>query len=631
MNALDKINQPNDIKRLSREEIACLPEEIRSFLLEHVSKTGGHVASNLGAVELTIALHLVMNFPEDRLIWDVGHQSYTHKILTGRKDAFSGLRTHGGISGFPKRQESECDCYDTGHSSTSISAGIGMAQTRQLHGEDNLITVVIGDGAFTGGMAFEALNNASALNSNLIIVLNDNQMSISRNVGGFSRHLSSLRTAKRYQDLKSDVRNRLDATAYGEHVARRIHKAKNSLKELLIPGMIFENMGVTYLGPIDGHNIWEMVRLLNAAKKVDGPVLVHVLTNKGQGYLPAERLPDRFHGIGPFQLETGKPLHRKTRPNYTDVFSEVITNMARKDERIVAVTAAMSDGTGLKKFSGAFPERFFDVGIAEEHAVSFCAGLAVSGMRPVFAVYSSFLQRAIDQMMMDVCLQNLPVIFAIDRAGLVGADGETHQGNFDLSYLSMMPNMTVMAPKNAWELADMLRAAVRMNGPVAIRYPRGASSEVFRENRAPIVRGTCEKLLDGGDVAVFAVGSMVEVAADACSRLREQGLACRLYNARFVKPLDEECLKRTAGEVRLMVTMEENVLQGGFGSSVVTALADEGILTPVLRIGIPDRFVEHGSVDELRRSLELDADSVARRILAAYEKTEKTAAKEIGE
>lgn len=618
MSVLDRINQPNDIKYLSETQLEELPGEIRQFLIEHLSKTGGHLASNLGAVELTMALHLVLNFPEDKLIWDVGHQSYTHKILTGRKNEFDHLRQLDGMSGFPKRSESDCDCFDTGHSSTSISAGLGFARARDLLGEDYNVVSVIGDGALTGGMAFEALNNAAELNTNLIIVLNDNKMSISENVGGLSQHLASLRTAEAYQEFKSGVHSSLERLPYGERVVRRIRKTKSSLKQLLIPGMIFENMGVTYLGPVDGHNLNDMVRILQEAKKVNGPVVVHVQTEKGLGYLPAEEHPAHFHGTGPFDIATGKALAKKEKATYTDVFSTVICKIAAKNDEVVAITAAMADGTGLKRFRSEYPARFFDVGIAEGHAVTFAAGLAAAGLHPVFAVYSSFLQRGFDQVVHDVCMQNLPVVFTIDRAGLVGADGETHQGVFDLSYMGMIPNMTVLAPKNKWELADMLRFAFRQNGPVAVRYPRGTAYDGLKEHRAPICYGKSEWLCEEMQIAIFAVGNMVEEAVKVHEILHERGYDCSLINVRFVKPLDQETLLKAAKEHLLIVTMEENVLRGGFGYAAAAFLSASNVNTKVLHFGIDDQFVQHGTVSQLHERIGLDAQSMAEKIIETY-------------
>ncbi|MCD8046648.1 MAG: 1-deoxy-D-xylulose-5-phosphate synthase [Clostridiales bacterium] len=620
MSVLDLINEPNDIKKLSQEQMPKLAEEIRTFLVEHVAKTGGHLASNLGAVELTMALHLVLNFPEDKLIWDVGHQSYTHKILTGRKDGFDHLRQMGGMSGFPKRTESDCDCFDTGHSSTSISAGLGMARARDLKGETYSVVSVIGDGAMTGGLAYEALNNAADLKTNFIIVLNDNKMSISENVGGLARHLASMRMAEAYQEFKSDVHSSLDRLPYGERVARRIHKTKSSLKQLLIPGMIFENMGITYLGPVSGHNLGDMLHILREAKKVNGAVVVHVLTDKGKGYLPAEQSPDRFHGIGPFDVETGYPLKAKKKPDYTDVFSTVICKIAAKNDRVVALTAAMADGTGLKRFRSEYPDRFFDVGIAEGHAVTFAAGMAASGLHPVFAVYSSFLQRGFDEIVHDVCIQNLPVTFAIDRAGLVGADGVTHHGVLDLSYLSMMPNMVVMAPKNKWELADMLWFASRYEGPAAIRYPRGQAYDGLRDYRAPVRCGKSEWIYEELQIAIFAVGAMVETALDVHRILHDKGYDCSLINARFVKPIDRDSVKRAVEEHVLIVTIEENMLRGGFGEAVGAYLDELHADTAFLRFGIEDQFVCHGTVSQLREKVGLGAAHIAQKITEAYDK-----------
>ncbi len=620
MGILDQINKPNDIKKIPPQQYGQLAEEIRAFLLEHVSETGGHLASNLGAVELTMALHLVLNLPTDKLVWDVGHQSYTHKILTGRKDEFSTLRQLDGISGFPRHAESECDCFDTGHSSTSVSVGLGFATARDLLGESYHVVSVIGDGALTGGLAFEALNNASKLNSNFIIVLNDNNMSISENVGGMASHLAALRTAEAYQEFKSDVHSSLSRLPYGERVARRIHNTKSGLKQLMIPGMIFENMGLTYLGPVSGHNISDMVHILNAAKKVKGAVVVHVMTDKGKGYSPAERRPEHFHGVGPFDVETGRLKDPKKKPDYTDTFSSVICKIAEKNDRVVALTAAMADGTGLRRFRSAYPERFFDVGIAEEHAVTFAAGMAASGLHPFFAVYSSFLQRAFDEVIHDVCMQNLPVTFAIDRAGIVGRDGETHQGILDLSYLSLMPNMTVMAPKNKWELSDMLWFCSKYEAPAAVRYPRGQAWDGLKEYRAPIEYGKSEWIYEESSVAIFAVGNMVENALLTHNLLAFMGIESSLINARFVKPIDHEAIEKALKGHELIVTMEENILQGGFGESVEAYLSEIDAKVPVLSFGIDDMFVEHGSVPELQERLGLDANHMADRIAEEYKK-----------
>ncbi len=612
---LDKIKKANDVQELSQEELQTLAEEVRAFLIEHLSRTGGHLASNLGVVELTIALHRVLHFPGDRLIWDVGHQCYTHKILTGRKEEFEHLRQAGGMSGFPKRAESPCDSFDTGHSSTSISAGMGYVHARDLQGEDYRVISVIGDGALTGGMAYEALNNAAELKKNFVIVLNDNNMSISNNVGGMSAYLGNLRTAASYADLKLNVTNALKRIPrVGDGMVQAIHKTKSSIKQFVIPGMLFENMGLTYLGPVDGHNISQMTRIFQDAFRVEGPVLVHVLTRKGMGYEPAMRHPARFHGTAPFEIETGIPA-KKTRPAYTDIFSTVMRKFGDRDEKVVAVTAAMPTGTGLNRFAHMFPQRFFDVGIAEEHAVTFAAGLALGGLKPVVAVYSSFLQRAVDQVLHDVCMQNLHVVFAIDRAGLVGSDGETHHGCFDLTYLSMMPNMTVMAPKNKWELSDMMKFAVAFDAPAALRYPRGEAWEGFEDRRDPIVWGKGEMLVEGEEIALLAVGSMVKTAEQVRRRLWEHGIRATLVNMRFVKPFDRQLLKKLAASHSRFVTLEENVITGGFGQQVASWAGKELPGVSVMTVAIPDQFVTHGNVDYLYRELGMDEQSVTERIL----------------
>ena len=615
---LDKIQQWNDIKKLTPEELQTLRREIRRFLIEKLSVTGGHLASNLGVVELTMALHLVCDFPKDKLIWDVGHQSYTHKILTGRKEGFDDLRTCGGMSGFPKRAESPCDSFDTGHSSTSISAGLGYAWARELSGEDYHVISVIGDGALTGGMAYEAMNNASRLKKNFIIVLNDNNMSISENVGGLSRVLSKMRTSDNYTGLKEGVTQSLERIpVYGQRIVDNIRKTKSGIKQLVIPGMFFEDMGIMYLGPVDGHDIGALVRVLREAMQVQGPVLVHVMTKKGYGYPPAERHPARFHGTAPFEIKSGLPV-KNEKPTYTDIFSTVMRKMGDREEKVVAVTAAMETGTGLKRFHNMFPDRFFDVGIAEEHAVTFAAALAAGGRRPVVAVYSSFLQRAYDQVLHDVCIQKLPVVFAIDRAGLVGSDGETHQGVFDISYLTSIPNMTVMAPKNKWELSDMLKFAVHFDGPIAMRYPKGEAWTGLEEHRAPVALGRCEVIGEGEDVLLFALGSMVAEAAEVRERLKEQGISAGLVNARFAKPFDREYLKGAAERYRCIVTLEENVEIGGLGEQITGYLSELGYGGRVLRIAIPDAFVPQGSIAILKEKLGIDAVSIAGRIAGVW-------------
>ena len=617
---LEQIHEANDIKKLNERELAGLAEEIRTFLVEKISKTGGHLASNLGVVELTMAMHLCFQLPEDKMIWDVGHQSYTHKILTGRKEGFDGLRKYGGMSGFPKRKESDCDAFDTGHSSTSISAGLGYARGRDILGQDYSVISVIGDGSLTGGMAYEALNNAAEMKTNFIIVLNDNHMSISKNVGGMSSYLGELRTAQAYTDLKDTVENVLGSIPFGgEKMVRHIKRTKSSIKQLLVPGMFFEDMGIKYLGPVDGHDLKALRRAFTEAKRVKGPVLVHVLTKKGKGYLPAEENPSRFHGTGPFDIQTGEPISKSGKDSCTDVFSKVMLDLAKKDDRLVAITAAMEDGTGLTAFHRYYPDRFFDVGIAEEHAVTFAAGLAAGGMKPVFAVYSSFLQRAYDQMIHDVALQNLPVMFAVDRAGLVGNDGETHQGIFDLSYLSSIPNMVIMSPKHKWELADMVRFGISYDGPIAIRYPRGSACDVCPEFRSPIEYGKSEILYEESDIAIIFVGHMFEEALKVREDLKEKGYDCSLINARFIKPLDAKMLDRLTKKHRLIVTIEENVKSGGFGEHVSEYLMRTGADVRVQILALPDDYVEHGNVDVLRKETGLDVESMTAQICKMYE------------
>ena len=615
---LEKINQVNDIKKIPPEEYDTLAEEIRQFLITKISQTGGHLASNLGVVELTMAIHLCFDFPKDKIVWDVGHQAYTHKLLTGRKAGFDELRKYGGMSGFPKRKESDCDSFDTGHSSTSISAGIGLVAARDLRGGDEHVISVIGDGALTGGMAYEALNNASRLKKNFIIILNDNNMSIAENVGGVSEYLNGLRTNEAYTNFKTGVEQSLNRIPGGTHLANQLKKTKSGIKQLFIPGMFFEDMGVTYLGPVDGHDIGKLQEVLKRAKKVKGAVLVHVLTKKGKGYLPAERHPSRFHGAEPFDIETGLPSSKRKKANYQDVFSTCMVKLGQRNEKVVAITAAMPDGTGLKRFKNIYSERFFDVGIAEEHAVTFAAGLAAGGMRPIFAVYSSFLQRAYDQVLHDVCIQNLPVVFAIDRAGLVGSDGETHQGIFDLSYLSSIPNMHIMAPKNKWELSDMLKFAVEFDGPIALRYPRGEAYDGLKDFRRPIEYGKSEFLYEEEDIAILAVGSMVKTAEEVRHKLKDMGYSCSLVNARFIKPIDTEIIKELSREHRLLVTMEENVRSGGYGEKVRDFVQDYEIPVHILTIALPDEYVEHGNVALLHEEVGIDAESVTKRIVSRY-------------
>lgn len=618
---LEKIQKPNDIKKIPADQLPALAEEIREFIIESLSKTGGHLASNLGVVELTIAMHRVFDLPKDKLIWDVGHQSYTHKILTGRKDGFETLRREGGISGFPKRSESDCDVFDTGHSSTSISAGVGYVRARELKKEIYSVVSIIGDGALTGGMAYEALNNAASLKSNFIIVLNDNEMSITENVGGMSSYLSGLRTASAYTGFKMDVTKALNRIpGIGPGMVDAMRKTKSSIKQIIIPGMLFEDMGLTYLGPVDGHNIPQLIKTFQEAKRFEGPILVHVLTQKGRGYEPAMRHPARFHGAGPFDVKTGLPVG-KSNPTYTDVFSTVMRKMGDRRKDVAAVTAAMMTGVGLKRFSNMFPDRCFDVGIAEEHAVTFAAALSLGGITPVVAIYSSFLQRAYDQIMHDVCMQNLHVVFAIDRAGLVGYDGETHHGIFDLSYLGSMPNMTILAPKNLWELSDMIKFAVDYDGPIAVRYPRGEAYTGLKEFRAPICLGKSEVIHEGSRVALLAVGSMVKMAEEVQKQLKERmDMDAALVNARFVKPIDEELLRSFADTYELVVTLEENVKDGGFGERVLAFAEEEDLPFGVEIIALPDRFIPHGSVSYQMKQVGFTPEDICGRIEEYYRK-----------
>lgn len=618
---LEKIQKPNDIKKIPADQLPALAEKIREFIIESLSKTGGHLASNLGVVELTIAMHRVFDLPKDKLIWDVGHQSYTHKILTGRKDGFETLRREGGISGFPKRSESDCDVFDTGHSSTSISAGVGYVRARELKKENYSVVSIIGDGALTGGMAYEALNNAASLKSNFIIVLNDNEMSITENVGGMSSYLSGLRTASAYTGFKMDVTKALNRIpGIGPGMVDAMRKTKSSIKQIIIPGMLFEDMGLTYLGPVDGHNIPQLIKTFQEAKRFEGPILVHVLTQKGRGYEPAMRHPARFHGAGPFDVKTGLPVG-KSNPTYTDVFSTVMRKMGDRRKDVAAVTAAMMTGVGLKRFSNMFPDRCFDVGIAEEHAVTFAAALSLGGITPVVAIYSSFLQRAYDQIMHDVCMQNLHVVFAIDRAGLVGYDGETHHGIFDLSYLGSMPNMTILAPKNLWELSDMIKFAVDYDGPIAVRYPRGEAYTGLKEFRAPICLGKSEVIHEGSRVALLAVGSMVKMAEEVQKQLKERmDMDAALVNARFVKPIDEELLRSFADTYELVVTLEENVKDGGFGERVLAFAEEEDLPFGVEIIALPDRFIPHGSVSYQMKQVGFTPEDICGRIEEYYRK-----------
>ncbi len=612
---LDKIQRPNDVKELKEQELPILADEIRQFIIDKVSDNGGHLASNLGVVELTIALHRCLNFPQDKLIWDVGHQSYTHKILTGRKNGFDSLRKYHGMSGFPKRDESNCDAFDTGHSSTSLSAGLGMVCARELKKEKYKVVSVIGDGSLTGGLAFEALNNAASLKSNYIMILNDNHMSISENVGGLSHYLAGVRTAKGYTNFKKNVKASLSKmNAIGEELERNIRRAKSMLKQVFIPGMFFEDMGITYLGPIDGHNIEALTEVIEDAKQVEGAVLIHVITEKGKGYEPAQLHPESYHGVGPFIKKNGMAKKPKEEATYTDIFAKTICELAQTHEKLVTITAAMMDGCGLKGFAKRFPDRFFDVGIAEEHAVTFACGLAAGGFHPFFAVYSSFLQRGYDQILHDMCMQNLPVTLMLDRAGLVGNDGETHQGVFDLSYLTMIPNMIVFAPKNRYEFQDAIAFAADFEAPMAIRYPKTDAVRVLKEYREPIKLGKSEWIRRGSRVALLAIGTMVETAMEVEELLAKDGIDATVVNLRFAKPLDYEMLDEVLDYHSLIVTMEENVLSGGVGEHICRYVELHSTGVRVIACGIPDKFIHQGSIKELLEETGLDAQSIYQKI-----------------
>ncbi len=607
---------PEDLKMMSERDLELLTYEIRDFLIDKVSKSGGHLASNLGVVEVTTALHKVFESPKDKMVWDVGHQSYVHKILTGRASCFDGLRCLNGISGFPKREESIHDMFDTGHSSNSISAAMGYAAARDLDGDDYAVIAIIGDGALTGGMAYEALNNAGASQSKMIVILNDNEMSISKNIGGISQHLSKLRASQTYLDFKKQLKKTLKGIpGVGEGLYNGFEHIRDSVKYAIVPGAIFEQLGFKYFGPVDGHNIHDLIEVLSFAKLMEGPVLIHAITKKGKGYRNAEANPGKFHGIGAFDPTTGNVLGESTNMSYSMIFGNKLVQLANDNSKIVAVSAAMTDATGLGKFAQKYPDRAFDAGIAEAHAVTFAAGLAASGYKPVVAIYSTFLQRAYDQILIDVCMQNLPVIFAIDRAGNVGADGETHHGVFDLSYLSHMPNMTVLAPKDGKELAAMMDYALTLDGPCAIRYPKGEAIECSDEISCPVIDGTSERLHYGNDVELFAVGKMVSVGIEACKKLKSRGIEAGLTNVRFVKPYDRESILAAAEKTKKLVTLEDNVLDGGYGAIVNRLLAEEGKRdVRVLNIGWPDKFIEQGSTTELFLKYGLDSESIAERV-----------------
>ncbi len=610
---LEHINSPEDLKKLSRDQLPSLAEEIREFLLKTVSETGGHLGSNLGAVELTLALHYCFKTPADKIVWDVGHQAYTHKILTGRREIFDTQRQYKGISGFPKRSESEHDAFGVGHSSTSISAALGMAVSADLDRNRNHVIAVIGDGSLTGGIAFEGLNQAGHLKKNLIVVLNDNEMSISKNVGAFSAFISRKMTTRYFRDLKREMQGLITSIpAFGKDILQFARRAENSLKGFLTPGALFEALGFDYVGPLDGHDIPGLIEVFSSASEFEGPLLVHLMTTKGKGYSPAEETPDKFHGVGAFDISTGKAPSKSSSLSYTEIFGRTLVDLAQQDPKVVAITAAMPDGTGLNFFAEALPDRFFDVGIAEQHGICFAAGMAADGYKPVAAIYSTFMQRAYDQVFHDVCLQNLPVVIAMDRGGLVGDDGPTHHGVFDFSFLRHLPGLTIMAPKDENELRHMLKTAIALNAPVALRYPRGAGYGVELDQEIKVLpTGKGELLREGNDVSIIAIGATVIPAMEAAEALAGQGISAAVVNARFVKPLDSELILSQARHTGHIVTVEENVLQGGFGSAVLELLYDHGCSgVKVKRLGIQDRYIEHGSQAQLRKDVGIDANGI---------------------
>ena len=617
---LEEINSIDDLKKLNIEEKKILAQEIREYIIKIVSKNGGHLASNLGVVELTISLHSIFNVPFDKIIWDVGHQTYTHKILTGRKEKLKTLRTSGGIAGFPKLEESETDCFNTGHSSTSISIALGMAKARDIKKENNSIICVIGDGALTGGMALEALNDAGSSDTKLTVILNDNEMSISKNVGGVNMLLSKLRTKRLYTKSNISVKKIIKKVpVVGAPFVKFVQKAKRSIKQFIIPKMYFEDIGFRYLGPVDGHDIEKLESLLKISKELDGPVLIHVLTKKGKGYKPAEENPDKFHSTSAFEIETGKTLKEK-QTDYSKIFGNKLIKLAEGNNRIVAITASMKDGTGLTGFQKKFPDRFFDVGIAEQHAIGFAAGLASNGMIPVVPIYSSFYQRAYDQVIHDVCIQNLPVIMCVDRAGIVGADGETHQGILDLSFFNIIPNLTIMAPKDFKELEDMLEFATKLNKPVVIRYPRGGEGKnVFKEN-TKIEYGKAEILQEGNDISILAIGKMVDRAIDVCNKLKEDNINAEVINIRFLKPLDKETIINSVKKTKNCITIEDNILLGGLASNVKELLLDNKLDVNIKTFGYPNKFIKHGSVKDIEKKYGLDTESIYNYVINNFKK-----------
>ena len=607
---LEKINSPEDLKKLNIEEKEQLAKEIREYILNVVSENGGHLASNLGVVELTIALHSVFNVPTDKIVWDVGHQTYVHKILTGRREQLKTIRKLDGLAGFPKTNESDCDCFNTGHSSTSISAALGMARARDLEGKNNSVIAVIGDGALTGGMALEALNDAGYSNTKMTVILNDNEMSISKNVGGLNMFLSKLRTKKLYAKSSLSAKKViLKIPVVGKPFVKIVQRVKRSIKQLIIPKMFFEDIGFTYLGPVDGHNIEQLQNIMRLSKQVEAPVLIHVLTKKGKGYKIAEENPDKFHATSPFDIETGKPKKEK-KPDYSKVFGEKIVEMAKKDSRIVAITASMKDGTGLTKFQKEFPNRFFDIGIAEQHALGMAAGMAKEGMIPIVPIYSSFYQRAYDQVIHDIALQNLPVIMCVDRAGVVGADGETHQGTLDMAFFRIVPNLTIMAPKDFKELEDMLEFAVKLNKPVVIRYPRGGEEKTKLEKHEELKLGKAEILKEGKDITIVAIGKRVAKAMEMAEKLKQNEIDAEVINARFLKPLDKEKIKTSIEKTKNVITMEDGTEINGLGTAVEELIVEKNLQNiKFKKYAWPDEFIRHGSVEELEK-IYCDFDSI---------------------
>lgn len=613
---LEKINKTGDIKKLNIDEQKILAEEIRKYILEIVSNNGGHLASNLGVVELTIALHSIFNLPEDKIVWDVGHQTYIHKILTGRKEQLKNIRKLDGLAGFPKTNESNADCFNTGHSSTSISAALGMARARDIEGKNNNVVAVIGDGALTGGMALEALNDAGCSQTRLTVILNDNEMSISKNIGGINMLLSKLRTKRSYTKSNVSMKNIINKIpVVGKPFVKTVQRVKRSIKQLIIPKMYFEDIGFRYLGPVDGHNLEELERMLTISKQLEGPVLIHVLTKKGKGYEIAEKNPDKFHATAPFDIKTGKTKTKKDK-DYSKVFGDKLIELANKNEKIVAITAAMKDGTGLKEFANKFPKRFFDVGIAEQHALCLAAGMASQGVIPVVPIYSSFYQRAYDQVIHDIALQKLPVIMCVDRAGIVGADGETHQGTLDMAFFRLVPNLTIMAPKDFKELEDMLEYAVNLKKPVVIRYPRGGESKEKFKKHEKIREGKAEILKQGKDISIIAIGKTVSRAIEVAKMLEKEKIEPEVINARFLKPLDIETIKKSIEKTKNVITIEDGTIINGLGTAIKELIIDENIENIKIKsYAYPDEFIKHGSVEELEKIYNQDEKSIYEYIL----------------